>query len=557
MKNVMKTLSVLLFLACTILLLAGFRMVDKPEKVSPVGTDIVGIENSEAGWVVNKIELQNLPVSNPAQTLINTKADLDSPEFPNGISVPPNAVGPQLIELGGDTDLGTGRVGIGSPAANTVSFIELLPLTTPAAGQIKAYGAPFLLKFSDNVTRNAVQAYWTDPGTGSGAINLVDLLDWPSGLTPAELSNVDGSTGNLQSQINSLSVSSMPQVTGGYPVVGGCNLNTTDKKIYCRLADGSVYASAAMTYITSVDTVAPVISTATIDTTGLYLVVTANEAIKAAVTSALCDSFTATMTEGAIADWSYVSGNNTNQVTCATLTQIYSGPAGLLAYAPGTITDTSGNPLAAFSGLNLTNNSTVTPVASCGPSSRTVNETFDTDLSAFSEAVGSWTINTSRVTASVGTQSFLRKSTILDPECQWASVNVGTGGFGTTTHAGFFLRGQPDGTGFRHVIRYSNAVNTLYWLIYENNSPVANLHSETMTALSPDDRIAARLIGFNADTVLQVWINPVGASPDDWGAPTYTWTEDPIAEVISGSYVGVYNWNQTGQTYIGTFEAGN
>ena len=40
----------------------------------------------------------------------------------------------------------------------------------------------------------------------------------------------------------------LPHVASGYPPIGACNWNTTDKKIYCRTAT-NVWASAAMTLV--------------------------------------------------------------------------------------------------------------------------------------------------------------------------------------------------------------------------------------------------------------------------------------------------------------------
>ena len=40
----------------------------------------------------------------------------------------------------------------------------------------------------------------------------------------------------------------LPHVASGYPPIGSCNWNTTDKKIYCRTAT-NVWASAAMVLV--------------------------------------------------------------------------------------------------------------------------------------------------------------------------------------------------------------------------------------------------------------------------------------------------------------------
>jgi len=60
----------IIVISCILLLpltaYAGFRLYEKTEKTTPIGTDIVGIEDSADSWNVKKIELQDLPISTAA-----------------------------------------------------------------------------------------------------------------------------------------------------------------------------------------------------------------------------------------------------------------------------------------------------------------------------------------------------------------------------------------------------------------------------------------------------------------------------------------------------------
>lgn len=89
---------------------------------------------------------------------------------------------------------------------------------------------------------------------GSGAGAIADLTDWPSGLTATEIEYVNGVTGPIQSQIDAISAGGIPHVASGYPSTAGAwNFNTTDYKLYTRLASGDVYSTSALTLAAAAD----------------------------------------------------------------------------------------------------------------------------------------------------------------------------------------------------------------------------------------------------------------------------------------------------------------
>ncbi|MEF2146642.1 MAG: hypothetical protein V3573_14445 [Desulfovibrionaceae bacterium] len=96
-----------------------------------------------------------------------------------------------------------------------------------------------------NSTAEFTGAFLSDETTLLGAIQALGTdIDNAVTITAAAPLNINTTTGVLSID----PTHGLPHVASGYPPVGACNWNTTDKKIYCRTST-NVWASAAMTLV--------------------------------------------------------------------------------------------------------------------------------------------------------------------------------------------------------------------------------------------------------------------------------------------------------------------
>lgn len=102
------------------------------------------------------------------------------------------------------------------------------------------------------------------------------------------------------------------------------------------------------------DVVAPVEVSASAPADGNSVTVVFAEGVKGFVAGD--NGFALTASGGAVT-LTYSSGNGTNTIVFTTSRSLLQGETVTLAYTPGAITDLVGNPLAAFSGASVTNNS--------------------------------------------------------------------------------------------------------------------------------------------------------------------------------------------------------
>ena len=101
------------------------------------------------------------------------------------------------------------------------------------------------LALKANNTATFVGTFLAGQTTLKGAIQaLATDVDDAITLTVSEPLQLNMSTGVLS--VNP--TYGLPHVASGYPPIGACNWNTTDKKIYCRTAT-NVWASAAMVLV--------------------------------------------------------------------------------------------------------------------------------------------------------------------------------------------------------------------------------------------------------------------------------------------------------------------
>lgn len=257
--------------------------------------------------------------------------------------------------------LGTARTIAGSSFDGTanidISYANLIgtPTTTPLTAAI-VYGLW------------AGSGYMKTDGTadsgGGGATSLIDMTDWPSGLTLAELGYVGDVTGPIQAQIDSLSAGGIPHVSSGYPSTAGAwNYNTTDNRLYTRKSNGDVYYTSALTLAAAAD-VTPTgfaftdVSDATLSTqytacdqvTGIDwpATVTASGGTAAICTSATyaTDCGTFGTSPGTVANNGWVCARHTSSASNSTATNT--------AVTVGTESDTFTTTTAAASGLTPT-----------------------------------------------------------------------------------------------------------------------------------------------------------------------------------------------------------
>ena len=128
------------------------------------------------------------------------------------------------------------------------------------------------------------------------------------------------------------------------------------------------------------------------------------------------------------------------------------------------------------------------------------------------------------------------------------------------------------------VLRYTNTTSHFYQIEFQGAggfywSHVASVGgSGTQIGTTLDlgdvsigDYIGFVVIGTGANTNLYIWKNPTGAAPDaggtTWGsaAADISWTAvDPGANAVdSGSYVGLFSWQNTSNTKFDNLSAGD
>lgn len=134
-----------------------------------------------------------------------------------------------------------------------LAFGEITGVTTPTTSPLDLrtkMNVEFLkvrdeLALKANNTATFVGTFLAGQTTLKGAVDALGAdVDNAVTITASAPLNINTTSGVLSID----PTYGLPHVASGYPPIGACNWNTTDKKIYCRTAT-NVWASAAMTLV--------------------------------------------------------------------------------------------------------------------------------------------------------------------------------------------------------------------------------------------------------------------------------------------------------------------
>lgn len=174
-----------------------------------------------------------------------------------------------------------------------------------------------------------------------------------------------------------------------------------------------------------------------------------------------------------------------------------------------------------------------------------IYDDFSSDLSAWTEGYGTgFSIVGGQLLPATAQTDFTSSLiyTAYKPETdnQWVSVNIGD--VGTVYWAGVSLR-WTNGTAYS--VQINNTTIRIRKIIPDAAYvPITEITLDSVWVSG--DKLGVSVEGTGLDTWFHIWINPVGATPNDWGLPDYEFNHaNDLAYILvdSGDYVGTSNWN--------------
>jgi hypothetical protein len=197
----------------------------------------------------------------------------------------------------------------------------------------------------------------------------------------------------------------------------------------------------------------------------------------------------------------------------------------------------------------------LTEPSECGILTQNIYSPLD-DSTGLVQDRGTWTFTTGTVYNATTTTGFLRSTTSNNAECQWGVAVAGDDidDTGSVNIFGMFFR-YTDLASNAYALRYNTSSYSLEWVTVNGGSTVDYIQDVTIPQLHPNDRLAWQVSGTDDATVLNIWISP----PTEWGTPDYTFTNNPVAPVNTGGYVGLYGRKASGTAPVKylAFSAGN
>jgi len=137
-------------------------------------------------------------------------------------------------------------------------------------------------------------------------------------------------------------------------------------------------------------------------------------------------------------------------------------------------------------------------------------------------------------------------------------VSVKLGPTTASNYYGLLLRSNNIATPTAYWISITSGTTTVSKLT--NGAWGGDIWSTALTGWAEGDTLATSVHGTGANTVIDIWKNPVGADPVEWGTPDYSINVpgvDAIAD--TGDYLGIANYDLTLQTaaYLDDFKGGS
>jgi hypothetical protein len=299
---------------------------------------------------------------------------------PSVITIDPGSTGPQVIELGEDTDFGQDKFSLGAPSSMTTSYGELAPVSPPEQGQIKRYNVPTPVVGVDGVTRNMSLPYFEDPAAG----NFADLLDIVSNsVTIADVIATKGATSNFQTQLTDLSdavnaiqgfeYEPYPEYSDSPSVGSGRALSADGASEAVYVASIPKWKRIALIDDIGADPGGPVAQSFAITGSGPQIAtITYDRAVTATTTADLCDDWAVELTDAGALTLSYFIGDNSSTTVCNITQDVYNTDSLVsISYTPGTIESTVGavalGSIADFSASTTVNSSESPPSSTYFP----------------------------------------------------------------------------------------------------------------------------------------------------------------------------------------------
>ena len=184
----------------------------------------------------------------------------------------------------------------------------------------------------------------------------------------------------------------------------------------------------------------------------------------------------------------------------------------------------------------------------------TVTDDFSgTDLNAYTQRAGTWVLDTGTEDLDTPTgqsDAGIIHNTATGTTKQWAKVDVKSPQWAADTGVEFR---NPGVTGTSYLIYYDDSSDDVTWKFLDVASTTATTIQTVAVAGNYSDApyvFAASIEGTGSSTIIQVWFNPSGATPDDWGVADYTLTDDPATAADTGQRVGLsINGNNNAVTF--------
>jgi len=189
----------------------------------------------------------------------------------------------------------------------------------------------------------------------------------------------------------------------------------------------------------------------------------------------------------------------------------------------------------------------------CGDSTLTFSDSFNVDLSGFTQDSGTWLIGSGSAYQSTvsGTSRLLRSNTTIPASCQWGATQEIVY-FDDSDAIGLVLRAS-GATGLRYVVKlkYSGAAPAaiVSWDVYNGTAYVETVQSDALSIPADDTddvSIMAQVSGTGDASVMKIWVYWTGSGPSTAGEPTYTFTDNPLNPVDSGDYIGLFSLSPSG-----------
>lgn len=193
-------------------------------------------------------------------------------------------------------------------------------------------------------------------------------------------------------------------------------------------------------------------------------------------------------------------------------------------------------------------------VGSIPPSACSISDDFSGDLSKWTVVYGDWEIDGGALRTTTNYKRTRINYTACAPtgNDQWVKYKTIAD---NNDYVGAVFRSSATGNCYAV---YGALAQTWYWEVIDaaGNKVGDTVDSGTL-AFATTNTIGIHVSGSDTSTTVEIWVNPAGAAPSNWGAAGLTLTGDPGTVVNSGDYVGASIYTSNGAEYLDDFTGGH